>query len=106
MLSSTDSTESGFLDGLRAKVGHRIRIWYDAEYLEGEPLRCTVEGRLASVDTEVTLTESRIIHPSMMDDHATRTAPLSWVRGYNELDPCTGLVTKTIARAKRPTDSV
>jgi hypothetical protein len=90
--------EVAFFNGLRTQVGKLIRIWYDVESPEGAPLREVVEGRLARVDAEVTLLESRIIHPSSTVDHATRTASVALLRGYAELDQRTGTVTNTVLR--------
>lgn len=93
-------TDTEFLNGLRAQMGKRVRVWNVVESSVGEALRETVEGRLTAVDTEVVLEESRLIHPSLIDDHARRTASLDSVRGYNELDQRTGQVTSTVVRPK------
>ena len=91
-----------FLEGLRSQVGKRIRIWYEVESSDAGPLREIAEGRLASVDSEVTLEESRLVHPAPADDHAIRTASVSSLRGYALVDPRTGTVTKTVLRPKGP----
>ena len=93
-------TEAEFVAGLRAQVGKRVRVWYEVESAEGGAERETVEGRLTAVLGEVILDESRLIHPSMLDDHERRTASLESVRGYNELDQRTGLVTSTIVHPR------
>jgi len=101
MFGSTESTESAFLDGLRAQIGKRVRIWYDVEPSEGGPLREVAEGRLTRVDSEVTLLESRLVHPSFTDDRSTRTAPTAALRGYAEVDQRTGSVVRTVLRQSR-----
>ena len=96
-----DPEDTTFLNGLKSQLGKRVRIWYDVEASESGALRETVEGRLESVQAEVVLAESRLIHPSPIDDRATRTAPTDTIRGYNELDQRTGMVTSTVVRPKR-----
>ena len=90
--------EVAFLVGLKSLVGKRVRVWYDAELTESGAGRETIEGRLESVTVEVVLTESRLIHPAFLDDRATRTALTTSVRGYSQLDPMSGAVTKTVVR--------
>lgn len=98
MAVSRVPTDADFLQGLRSQIGKRIRIWYDLDLSESGAVRETVEGRLTAVDSEIALDESRLIHPSPNDDRARRTAPTQAVRGYNELDQRTGLVTRTLLR--------
>lgn len=90
--------ETDFLEGLRSQIGKRVRIWYDVDLSESGAARETVEGRLTAVRVAVVLDESRLVHPSLVDDHARRTASLDTVRGYNELDQRTGQVTRTVVR--------
>lgn len=92
------ATDADFLQGLKSQIGKRVRISYDVELSESGAGRETVEGRLTSVDAEVVLDESRLIHPSSKDDRLRRTAPLRAVRGYNVLDQRTGLVERTLLR--------
>ncbi|HXY47693.1 MAG TPA: hypothetical protein VEK13_07370 [Thermoplasmata archaeon] len=101
MIGSEDSAESAFLNGLKSQLGKRVQIWYNVELSESGAGRETVEGRLDSVKVEAVLTESRLIHPSLIDDHATRTASVDSIRGYHELDQRTGSVTRTVVRPKR-----
>jgi len=101
MAESVSPAEISFLGGLKRLVGHRVRIWYDVEGDDGQPLRETVEGRLDSVQAVITLSESRQIQPSLVNDRVTRTAPFAWLRGYNELNQRTGEVTSTILRSHR-----
>jgi len=98
MDSAVHPNEIDFLAGLKSMVGKRIRIWYDAELSESGAGRETVEGRLESVTDEVVLQESRLIHPTSVDDRATRTASTASLRGYAWLDPASGVVTKTVVR--------
>jgi hypothetical protein len=101
MTEVANPEEIAFLNGLRSQMGKRIRIWYDVESSDGASLREVVEGRLTSMDSQVTLLESRQIHPSLADDHGRRTASISSLRGYAEMDQRTGTVTNTVLRRKR-----
>jgi len=101
MAAGENPEEASFVNGLRAQIGKRIRIWYNVESTDGGPLREVVEGRLASVDSEVTLLDSRIIHPASLDDHARRTATVASLRGYAEMNPRTDTVANTVLRRSR-----
>lgn len=100
MHASADLAQSAFLNGLKSQLGKRVRIWYDVELSESGAGRETVEGLLTSLQVEAVLTESRLVQPSVIDDHATRTAPIASIRGYNELDQRTGSITSTVVRPK------
>ena len=101
MIAAPNPEELAFLNGLRSQIGRRVRVWYDVESSEGAPLREVVEGRLTSMDSEVTLEESRLVHPFATDDRATRTASVATLRGYAEMDQRSGTVMSTRLRPRR-----